>query len=61
MTRRGICSIDVTNGGTIQGEIDALNNILEKTGFEHDEDGSTMIIPGRGRLSNEYDVPNIAI
>jgi cyclase len=48
--------IDVKNGGTIQGEIDALNNILEKTGFEHDEDGGTMIIPGRGRLSDEYDV-----
>lgn len=48
--------IDVKNGGTIQGEIDALNNILEKTGYEHDEDGGTMIIPGRGRVSDEYDV-----
>jgi glyoxylase-like metal-dependent hydrolase (beta-lactamase superfamily II) len=48
--------IDVKNGGTIQGEIDALNNILEKTGYEHDEDGGTMIIPGHGRLSDEYDV-----
>ncbi|MDP9054060.1 MAG: MBL fold metallo-hydrolase [Acidobacteriota bacterium] len=48
--------IDVKNGGTIHGEIDALNNILEKTGYEHDEDGGTMIIPGHGRLSDEYDV-----
>jgi hypothetical protein len=48
--------IDVKNGGTIQGEIDALNNILEKTGYEHDEDGGTMIIPGHGRLSDEYDL-----
>ena len=48
--------IDVKNGGTIQGEIDALNNILDKTGYEHDEDGGTMIIPGHGRLSDEYDV-----
>lgn len=48
--------IDVNNGGTIQGEINALNNILEKTGYEHDEDGGTMIIPGRGRVSDEYDV-----
>ena len=48
--------IDVKNGGTIQGEIAALNNILEKTGYEHDEDGGTMIIPGHGRLSDEYDV-----
>jgi len=48
--------IDLKSGGTVQGEIDALNNILEKTGYEHDEDGGTMIIPGRGRLSDEYDV-----
>ncbi len=48
--------IDVANGGTIAGEIAALNNILEKTGYEHDEDGGTMIIPGRGRLSDEYDL-----
>jgi len=48
--------IDLKSGGTVQGEIDALNNILDKTGFEHDEDGGTMIVPGRGRLSDEYDV-----
>jgi len=48
--------IDVEHGGTIQGEIDALNAILEKTGYEHDEDGGTMIVPGRGRVSDEYDV-----
>src|SRR5262245_2370090 len=48
--------IDVKNGGTINGEIAALNAILEKTGYEHDEDGGTMIIPGRGRLADEYDL-----
>jgi cyclase len=48
--------VDLKSGGTIQGEINALNNILEKTGYEHDEDGGTMIIPGRGRISDEYDV-----
>jgi hypothetical protein len=48
--------IDLASGGSVQGEIDALNNILEKTGYEHDEDGGTMIIPGRGRISDEYDV-----
>ena len=40
----------------MQGEIDALNNILEKTVYKHDEDGGTMIIPGHGRLSDEYDL-----
>jgi glyoxylase-like metal-dependent hydrolase (beta-lactamase superfamily II) len=48
--------IDLKSGGTVQGEINALNNILEKTGYEHDEDGGTMIIPGHGRVSDEYDV-----
>jgi cyclase len=48
--------IDLKNGGSIQGEIAALNNILEKTVFKHDEDGGTMIIPGHGRLADEYDL-----
>jgi glyoxylase-like metal-dependent hydrolase (beta-lactamase superfamily II) len=48
--------IDLKNGGSVQGEIDALNNILEKTIYKHDEDGGTMIIPGHGRLSDEYDL-----
>jgi glyoxylase-like metal-dependent hydrolase (beta-lactamase superfamily II) len=48
--------IDLKAGGTVQGEIAALNNILDKTGYEHDEDGGTMIIPGRGRVSDEYDL-----
>jgi glyoxylase-like metal-dependent hydrolase (beta-lactamase superfamily II) len=48
--------IDIASGGSVQGEIDALNNILDKTGYEHDEDGGTMIIPGRGRISDEYEV-----
>ena len=48
--------IDLKSGGTVQGEISALNSILGKTGYEHDEDGGTMIIPGHGRISDEYDV-----
>jgi cyclase len=48
--------IDTKNGGSVQGEIAALNNILEKTVYKHDEDGGTMIVPGHGRLSDEYDL-----
>ena len=48
--------IDIKNGGTITGEIAALNNILEKTGYEHQGDGGTMIVPGYGRVSDEYDL-----
>jgi len=48
--------IDIKNGGSINGEIDALNHILGKTVYKHDEDGGTMIIPGHGRLADEYDL-----
>lgn len=48
--------IDIENGGSVKGEIDALNNILQKTVYKHDEDGGTMIVPGHGRLADEYDL-----
>jgi len=48
--------IDVKNGGTVQGEIKALNNILSRTVFEHEEDGGTLIVPGHGYVSNEHEV-----
>jgi glyoxylase-like metal-dependent hydrolase (beta-lactamase superfamily II) len=48
--------IDTANGGSVVGELDALADILEKTVYKHDEDGGTMIIPGHGRLADEYDV-----
>ena len=34
----------------------ALNHILGKTVYKHDEDGGTMIIPGHGDLCNEWEV-----
>ena len=48
--------IDVKNGGSVQGEIDALNNILDKTVYQHMGEGGTLVIPGRGRLCDEYEV-----
>jgi cyclase len=48
--------IDLNNGGSIQGEIDALNNILDITIPKHDEEGGTYVIPGHGRICDEYDV-----
>jgi glyoxylase-like metal-dependent hydrolase (beta-lactamase superfamily II) len=48
--------IDLKNGGTVQGEIKALNDILNRTVFEHEEDGGTLIVPGHGYLSNEHEV-----
>jgi glyoxylase-like metal-dependent hydrolase (beta-lactamase superfamily II) len=48
--------IDIKNGGSIQGEIQALNNILDRTVYQHDEEGGTLIIPGHGRLCDEWEV-----
>jgi glyoxylase-like metal-dependent hydrolase (beta-lactamase superfamily II) len=48
--------VDVQVGGSIQGEIQALSNILDKTVYKHDEEGGTMVIPGHGRLCDEWEV-----
>lgn len=43
-------------GGTIQGELDALNEILRITVPLKYEEAGTYVIPGRGRLCDEADV-----
>jgi glyoxylase-like metal-dependent hydrolase (beta-lactamase superfamily II) len=48
--------IDIKNGGSVQGEIKALNDILNRCVYEHEEDGGTIIIPGHGYVSNEHEV-----
>jgi cyclase len=48
--------IDIENGGSIQGEIDALNNLLDIVIPRHEEEGGTYVIPGHGRICDEYDV-----
>ncbi len=48
--------IHVDQGGGIQGEIDALNQILRITVPLKYEEGGTYVIPGRGRLCDEADV-----
>ena len=48
--------IDLPAGGSFQGEIDALNNILDKTIYKHQEEGGTLVIPGHGRICDEYEV-----
>jgi glyoxylase-like metal-dependent hydrolase (beta-lactamase superfamily II) len=49
-------AIDLTKGGTIQGVIDGLNKILDLAVAEYRGQGGTMIVPGRGRLSDTADV-----
>ena len=48
--------IDVEKGGTVQGTINALNRILEIAVPKHEEEGGTYIIPGHGRICDEFDV-----
>jgi cyclase len=48
--------IDLKNGGSLQGEINGLNQILDLAIPAHHEEGGTYIIPGHGRLCDEFDV-----
>ena len=48
--------IDVKDGGSVQGEINALNDILNRTVFRHEGQGGTLIVPGHGYLSDEHEV-----
>ena len=52
-------TIDVARGGSIQGEIDALNRVVElaipSIPFDWRDEG-TLVIPGHGRLFDQLDV-----
>jgi glyoxylase-like metal-dependent hydrolase (beta-lactamase superfamily II) len=49
-------AIDRKNGGSVQGEIRALNEILNKTVFRHQGEEGTYIVPGHGYLADEHEV-----
>ena len=55
-TPGGYPFIDVANGGTVQGEIAALNHLLQLTVPGHTEEGGTYVVPGHGRICDEADV-----
>ena len=48
--------IDLAKGGSFQGVIEGLNRLLDLAVPEHEQEGGTMIIPGRGRLCDEADL-----
>lgn len=51
--------IDVAKGGGIQGEIDALNHVIDITIPAIPlvwQEGGTLVIPGKGRICDEADV-----
>jgi cyclase len=49
-------TIDLEQGGSINGLIAALNHILKLTVPELNQEGGTMVIPGSGHLCDEADV-----
>jgi len=48
--------IDLERGGSIQGELDALNHLLDVAISKHDEEGGTFIIPGHGRVCDRWEL-----
>ena len=48
--------IELSRGGSVQGYLNALNDMLDIAVPEFNNQGGTMIIPGHGRISNESDL-----
>ncbi|MEO5925331.1 MAG: hypothetical protein ABIR70_16030 [Bryobacteraceae bacterium] len=49
-------SIEVANGGTINGVVAALNRLLDLTIPADKQEGGTMLIPAHGRVCDEADL-----
>ena len=54
----GYPRFDPQEGGSINGIIEGLNRILDIAVAGENQEGGTVVIPGRGRLSDETDVAN---
>jgi glyoxylase-like metal-dependent hydrolase (beta-lactamase superfamily II) len=48
--------IDLARGGSVQGLLNALNQILDITFPAFNNQGGTLVVPGHGRICNESDV-----
>jgi glyoxylase-like metal-dependent hydrolase (beta-lactamase superfamily II) len=48
--------IDLQRGGSIDGIIAALNRIIDITIPLRNQEDGTLVVPGHGRISDEYDV-----
>lgn len=55
-TPGGYPFLDLARGGSVQGEIDALNKIIDITVPAKYQEGGTMVVPGHGRICDEADV-----
>lgn len=49
---------DPARGGSIAGVLDALNRVVEIAVSGESQQGGTVIVPGRGRLSDQTEVAN---
>jgi cyclase len=50
--------IDLQNGGSLNGTLDALNRMLDIIVPDENEEGGTYVVPGHGRLCDITDVAN---
>lgn len=55
-TPDGYPFLDLERGGSIEGEIAALNHILDLAVPGKTQDGGTYVVPGHGRICDEADV-----
>jgi cyclase len=55
-TTTGYPFIDLARGGSIQGELDALNHLLDLMVPDFRTEGGTMVVPGHGRICDQADV-----
>jgi glyoxylase-like metal-dependent hydrolase (beta-lactamase superfamily II) len=49
-------AIDLAHGGSIDGIIEALNHIIDLAISEQFTEGGTRIVPGHGRICDEFEV-----
>ena len=54
----GYPRFEPARGGSIAGVIEGLNRVLDIAVPGENQEGGTVIVPGRGRLSDETDVAN---
>jgi cyclase len=55
-TPGGYPFLDIERGGSVQGEIAALNHILQLTVPAKTQEGGTYLVPGHGRICDDADV-----
>jgi len=48
--------VQIDQGGSFQGIIDALNRVIDLTVPAEKQEGGTYVIPGHGRLADEADI-----